>query len=52
VITADRSTASRTHDGIAGFLVKPLEMSDIMNAIRQHAPGAGAEQRSQRETGA
>jgi CheY-like chemotaxis protein len=45
VITADRSAATRKLDGIAGFLLKPLEVSDIMSVIGQHAEGATADHR-------
>ena len=37
VITADRSAASGTLDGIAGFLLKPLDVSDILSAVGKHA---------------
>jgi CheY-like chemotaxis protein len=52
VITADRSTVSRTHDGIAGFLLKPIAVSDIITAIDRYAHRSNAEHRLKSETGA
>ena len=37
VITADRSVVTRSLDRIAGFLLKPLNVSDILKAVGSYA---------------
>jgi CheY-like chemotaxis protein len=45
VLTADRTAPSQMIDGIAGFLLKPLEVSDILNAVGRYAHEASPERR-------
>jgi two-component system chemotaxis response regulator CheY len=39
VVTADRSVATHSLDRIAGFLFKPLNVSDILEAVGNYASG-------------